>query len=49
MIRLHHLLDEQGIRGRLTAGERQEAEALAKMATMLSILKLGAQVKAAKS
>ncbi len=47
--RLHHLLDEQGRRGRLTAGERKEAEALAKMATMLSILKLGAQVKALKS
>jgi hypothetical protein len=46
--RLHHLLDEQGRRGRLTIAERNEAKALAKIATTLSILKLGAQVKAAK-
>jgi hypothetical protein len=44
--RLHFLLDEQGRKGRLTAGERKEAEGLAQMASMLSILKLGAQVKA---
>ena len=44
--RLHFLLDEQGSRGRLTAAERKEAEGLAQMASMLSILKLGAQVKA---
>jgi hypothetical protein len=47
--RLHHLLDEQGCRGSLTAAERREAEALANIATTLSILKLGAQVKALKS
>lgn len=47
--RLHHLLDEQGRRGRLTAAERKEAEALTQMASMLSILKLGAQVKARKA
>jgi len=47
--RLHHLLDEQGRRGRLSAAERREAEALANIATTLSILKLGAQVKALKS
>jgi hypothetical protein len=46
--RLHHLLDEQGRKGRLTATEQKEAEALANIATTLSILKLGAQVKAAK-
>ena len=46
--RLHFLLDEQGRKGRLTAGERGEAEALVQMATTLSILKLGAQVKALK-
>jgi hypothetical protein len=47
--RLHHLLDEQGRRGRLSAAERREAEALANIATTLSILKLGAQVKALKA
>jgi len=47
--RLHHLLDEQGRRGRLSAPERREAEALANIATTLSILKLGAQVKALKA
>lgn len=46
--RLHHLLDEQGRKGRLSPAERKEAEALASVATTLSILKLGAQVKAAK-
>lgn len=44
--RLHHLLDEQGRKGRLSAAERREAEALAGIATTFSILKLGAQVKA---
>jgi hypothetical protein len=44
--RLHFLLDEQGRKGKLTASERKEAEGLAQMASMLSILKLGAQVKA---
>jgi hypothetical protein len=47
--RLHHLLDEQGRNGRLNAAERREAEALANIATTLSILKLGAQVKTLKS
>lgn len=47
--RLHHLLDEQGRRGSLVAAERREAEALVNIATTLSILKLGAQVKALKS
>ena len=47
--RLHHLLDEQGRRGRLSAAERREAEALANIATTLSILKLGAQVKTSKA
>ena len=47
--RLHFLLDEQGRKGRLTAAEKKEAEGLAEMASVLSILKLGAQVKAAKS
>lgn len=47
--RLHHLLDEQGRRGTLSAVERREAEALAEIATTLSILKLGAQVKALES
>jgi hypothetical protein len=46
--RLHHLLDEQSRKGRLTATERREAEALANIATTLSILKLGAEVKALK-
>lgn len=46
--RLHFLLDEQGRRGRLTAAEKKEADGLAQMASTLSILKLGAQVKAAK-
>ena len=47
--RLHFLLSEQGRKGTLTSSERKEAEALAQMATTLSILKLGAQVKAGKS
>ena len=47
--RLHFLLDEQGRKGRLTPAEKKEAEGLAEMASVLSILKLGAQVKAAKS
>lgn len=47
--RLHHLLDEQGRKGRLSPTERREAEALANIATTLSILKLGAEVKALKS
>ncbi|MEQ1851876.1 MAG: hypothetical protein ABMA01_09830 [Chthoniobacteraceae bacterium] len=46
--RLHFLLDEQGRKGRLSAGESREVEALAQMATTLSILKLGAQVKASR-
>ncbi len=47
--RLHHLLDEQGRSGRLSSAERREAEALANIATTLSILKLGALVKAVKA
>ena len=46
--RLHFLLDEQGRKGKLRTAEKREAEALAQMASMLSILKLGAQVKAGK-
>lgn len=41
--RLHFLLDEQGRKGKLTAAEKKEAEGLAELASMLSILKLGAQ------
>ena len=44
--RLHFLLDEQGRKGKLTAAEKREAEGLVQMANMLSILKLGAQVRA---
>ncbi len=47
--RLHHLLDEQGRRGKLTAAEKREAEALARMSNVLSILKLGSQVRTAKT
>ena len=43
--RLQFLLDEQGRKGRLTSGEKMEAEGLVQMATTLSILKLGAQVQ----
>jgi len=46
--RLHDLLDEQGLKGHLSQAQRKEAEALADIATTLSILKLGAQVKTAK-
>ena len=46
--RLHFLLDEQGRKGRLTSDEKKEADALVQMATTLSILKLGAQVKMLK-
>ena len=46
--RLHYLLDEQGRRGKLTAAEKKEAEGLTELATMLSILKTGAQVRARK-
>lgn len=45
--RLHFLLDEQGRKARLTAAEKK-AEGLAQMASTLSILKLGAQVKTVK-
>jgi hypothetical protein len=44
--RLHFLLDEQDRKGKLSPAEKKEAEALAQMASTLSILKLGAQVKA---
>ena len=47
--RLQQLLDERDRLGRLTAAKRREAEALIQMATTLSILKLGAQVKALKA
>ena len=47
--RLQHLLDEQGRLGRLSAAQRREAEALVNIATTLSILKLGAEVKALKA
>lgn len=46
--RLHHLLDEQDRKGKLTAAEKREAQALAEMASMLSLLKLGAQVRSLK-
>ena len=41
-------LVDRYVRGRLSAAEKKEAEGLAQMASVLSILKLGAQVKAAK-
>ncbi len=44
--RLHFLLDEQGRKGKLTPSEKKEAQGLVEMSTMLSILKLGAQIKA---
>jgi len=47
--RLHYLLDEQGRTGKLTPAEKKEAAGLAQMASMLSILKLGAQVKDKKA
>lgn len=47
--RLHFLLDEQSRKGKLTPTEKKEAEGLAEMATVWSILKLGAQVNALKS
>lgn len=42
--RLHHLLDEQGRLGTLSPAEKKEAEALRRMASILTILKLGAKV-----
>jgi len=47
--RLQFLLDEQNRKGRLSPAEKKEAEGLAQMAATLSILKLGAQVKAIKA
>lgn len=47
--RLHFLLDEQGRKGKLTSAEKKEAEGLAQMASILSILKLGAEVRAQKA
>ena len=41
--RLHFLLDEQGRKGKLTPAGKKEAEGLAEMASVLSILKLGAR------
>ncbi|TDU66546.1 hypothetical protein EI77_03641 [Prosthecobacter fusiformis] len=46
--RLHYLLDLQSSQGKLTPTERKEAEGLERMASMLTILKLGAQVKSLK-
>jgi hypothetical protein len=46
--RLHFLLDDQSRKGKLSGAEKKEAEGLAEMASVLSILKLGAQIKAAK-
>lgn len=46
--RLQHLLERQNREGRLSAADKREARGLADMATMLSILKLGAQVKRLK-
>jgi hypothetical protein len=42
--RLHFLLEEQNRKGKLSAAEKREAEALAEMVSTLSILKLGAQI-----
>lgn len=47
--RLQHLLNEQSRKGHLTATEKKEAEALAQMASMLSILKYGSKVEAFKT
>ncbi len=44
--RLQELLDERDRHGHLTPAQNREAKALVQMATTLSILKLGAQVKA---
>jgi hypothetical protein len=44
--RLQFLLDEQNRRGKLTAAEKREAAGLVNVAATLSILKLGAQLKA---
>jgi hypothetical protein len=43
--RLHYLLDEQGRHGQINQAERDEAEGLAKMASLLTLLKLGAEVR----
>jgi hypothetical protein len=47
--RLHFLLDEQNCKGKLSLTEKKGAEALAQMASMLAILKLGAQVQSAEA
>lgn len=47
--RLHHLLDEQGRTGRLSLAQKKELQGLSQMESMLSILKLSAQVKAGKA
>lgn len=44
--RLHFLLDEQNRKGKLAPAEKREAQGLANLSATLSILKLGAQVKA---
>jgi hypothetical protein len=41
--RLQELLDRQDIEGKLTRGERREAEALVQLAEMLSLMKLWAE------
>jgi hypothetical protein len=41
--RLQHLLDQQDERGKLAPTERSEAEALAELADMLTLLKLRAE------
>lgn len=47
--RMHHLLDEQSRKGKLPSTAKEEVEALAELASMLSTLRLGAQVRAPKA
>jgi hypothetical protein len=44
--RLHHLIDQQNRKGVLSPAERDEAEGLAEMASLLTMLRLGAEVRA---
>ena len=47
--RLQELLDYQDVKGKLSSKERREAEALADLSEMLSLMKLRAQVAAKRN
>jgi len=47
--RLHDLLDKQDLKGKLSAAERSEAEALVELTEMLSLMKIRARLGPGRS